>query len=483
MRFAAWLGLIALLVLARRYDTHGALDALPAIIAALIGWLFARTLVRGRTPLIARAIAVIDGADLLNDPNVARYARRLTLVWAVYQFMLATVAAVLALRAHGWLALPNSTLPSWFGLVWLPVAVALMFLGEFALRPRLLPQAPRHNLFVFLRELVRAWPQLLRDPAATPANPHWSERGEGGGRFALWLIRTIGLRLGRPAARALLYPITVYFFFRRGAERRASRAFLSRAFGKPAGSWQVLRHIHCYAATILDRAFLLARSTRGFDIRVDGLDQIEAQIAHGRGVLVLGAHIGSFEALRVLAEARPELRVRFVMDRGQTPALTQLLHALNPAVARMVIDVRGDGADIALAIRDAAHAGALIGVLGDRARPGEPTRDAEFLGAPAAFPVAPYLIASALELPVVLCFGLYRGGNRYDVYFETLAERMHIPRAERAAQLAQWIQRYAARLEHYTRLDPINWFNFYDFWHRPAAAEPVVRDVVAGNAV
>jgi len=244
-----------------------------------------------------------------------------------------------------------------------------------------------------------------------------------------------------------------------------------------------LRHIHCYAATILDRAFLLARSTRGFDIRVNGLDQIEAQIARGRGVLVLGAHIGSFEALRVLAEARPELRVRFVMDRGQTPALTQLLHALNPAVAQMVIDVRGDGADIALAIRDAAQAGALIGVLGDRARTGEATRDAEFLGAPAAFPVAPYLIASALELPVVLCFGLYRGGNRYDVYFETFAERMCIPRAERAAQLAQWTQRYAARLEHYTRLDPTNWFNFYDFWHRPAAVEPAVRSSVAGNVV
>ena len=25
-------------------------------------------------------------------------------------------------------------------------------------------------------------------------------------------------------------------------------------------------------------------------------------------------------------------------------------------------------------------------------------------------------------------------------------------------------QRYADRLEHYTRLAPDNWFNFYDFW-------------------
>src|SRR5690242_9526273 len=106
MRVVAWLGLIALLVLAHRYDPHGALDALPAIISALIGWLFARTLARGRTPLIARAIAAIDGAGLLADANVALYARRLTLIWAIYQYALAGIAGALALHAHGWLALP-----------------------------------------------------------------------------------------------------------------------------------------------------------------------------------------------------------------------------------------------------------------------------------------------------------------------------------------------------------------------------------------
>ena len=482
MRLAAWLGVIALIVFAHQYDRSGALDVLPALIAALVGAVFARTLRRGRTPLIARAIAAIDGVVWLDDPVVSRYARRLTCLWALYQFALAGVVAMLALQMHGWLTLPVRTTPGEFGLFWLPGAVALLFVGEFALRPLLLPQVPRHNLFVFVAKLIRCWPALLRERTPVPA-PHWSERHEGGGRFAVWLIRTIGLHLGRPTARALLYPITLYFFFRRGPERRASRAFLSRAFGTSAGTWSVLRHIHCYAATILDRVFLLARSTRGFDIRIHGLDQLETQIARGRGVLLLGAHIGSFEALRVLVESRPELRVRVIMDRGQTPALTELLHALNPAVAGMVIDVGGGAvADIALAIRDAAQTGALIGLLGDRARPGEATREAQFYGAPAAFPIAPYLIASALELPVVLCFGLYRGGNRYDVHFETLAERIVIPRAERAPRLAEWTQRYAARLQHYTQFDPYNWFNFYDFWHRPAAADRAGRSSVTNAA-
>jgi predicted LPLAT superfamily acyltransferase len=301
---------------------------------------------------------------------------------------------------------------------------------------------------------------------------HWSEQHEGGSYFAVWLFRTIGLRLGRRAARVLLYPVTLYFFCRRGVERRASRDFLRRAFGRPCGIWATLRHIHGYAATILDRVFLLSDSLRRFDVRVYGLDQLDKHIAQGRGVLLLGAHIGSFEVLRSLAAQRPDILIRVVMDPQQTPAMTELLHALNPAIADEVIDANADGATIAMAIHDAAKQGALIGLLADRARPNEPTHAAAFFGEPAPFPVAAYLIASVLDLPIVLCFGLYRGGNRYDLHFETFAENIKIVRRERDALLGEWTQRFAARLEHYTRLDPFNWFNFYDFWHQniPAGA-------------
>src|SRR5512144_1270273 len=41
------------------------LDTTPALVAALVGWMFARTLLRGRRPLIARAVVAMDGAELL----------------------------------------------------------------------------------------------------------------------------------------------------------------------------------------------------------------------------------------------------------------------------------------------------------------------------------------------------------------------------------------------------------------------------------
>ena len=59
----------------------------------------------------------------------------------------------------------------------------------------------------------------------------WKQRPEGGGRFAIWLIRAIALYGGRRAARLCLYPITGYFYLRRGPERLASAQYLQRVFG------------------------------------------------------------------------------------------------------------------------------------------------------------------------------------------------------------------------------------------------------------
>jgi predicted LPLAT superfamily acyltransferase len=93
------------------------------------------------------------------------------------------------------------------------------------------------------------------------------------------------------------------------------------------------------------------------------------------------------------------------------------------------------------------------------------------------FPAGPILLANALKIPVVLFFGLYKGGNRYEEHFELFADEIHLSRASRPAELQAWVTQYAARLEHYCRLAPYNWFNFFDFWGSPPeeSVPPQVR--------
>ena len=297
----------------------------------------------------------------------------------------------------------------------------------------------------------------------------WKQRPEGGGRFAMWLLRTIARHGGRPVARVLLYPITLYFLFRRGPERRASIAFLDRALGRPATLADGARHVHTFASTILDRLFLLDGEERRFRIDVHGVEALAPKVDEGRGVLLFGSHLGSFDALRALGRQRPDLKLRVLLDRGHNAAITELLAELDPGLAAGIIDAGQGGPAVVLAIQQALQEGAMVALLVDRARPGETALAAPLLGTPAPFPTAPWLIASVLKAPVMLAFGLYRGGNRYDLLFEPFATAVDVPRAQRAEALSALVHRYAGRLEHHLRGAPWNWFNFYDFWHSQAS--------------
>ncbi|WP_125077368.1 acyltransferase [Pseudoxanthomonas sp. SGT-18] len=313
--------------------------------------------------------------------------------------------------------------------------------------------------------------------AAEPGKPTaaWKQRPEGGNRAMIRLILGIARGGGRGLARLCLYPIVAYFLCMRGAERRASRSWLSRVRGRRASLWQVARHIHTFSATILDRVFLLGGRMEVFDIDVHGLEHLEALLDQGRGALLFGSHLGSFDALRVLSRRRPGLQVRIVLDRGQNPVLTEVFDSLDPALAAGVIDGALPGPAIALEIQHALQQGALVALLVDRVHGHEETVAVPFLGHPARLPLTPWRLALALHAPVLLCFGLYRGGNRYELCFEPFLDPVATPppgREGRAEWLRQQVAAYAARLEHYARGAEYNWFNFFDFWNDDDASLP-----------
>lgn len=297
---------------------------------------------------------------------------------------------------------------------------------------------------------------------------HWSERQEGGNRFWLTAIRWIILHTGRGFAVFCMYPTALYFFLRRGAERRASRIWLERVEAPQCGARGVVRHIRTFAITIVDRVLLLTRRESELEIRTEGREALRQALEAGHGCLLLGSHLGSFELMRVCSRDAPSgSRLRVVMDRQQNSVITRVLEELDPAMAGTVINARQHGTQIVLEIAESLQAGHMVAMLADRAHRNEPVSEVSFLGRPAQLPVAPLAIARSLAVPVFLVFGLYEGGRRYRLVFE----RFPAPdpstagnRDERRLQLNQSLAHYASRLEHYARRYPYNWFNFYDFW-------------------
>jgi predicted LPLAT superfamily acyltransferase len=292
----------------------------------------------------------------------------------------------------------------------------------------------------------------------------WQKRPEAGGRLGLWLLTSLPFRVGRPVARLITYPVAWYFLLRRAPERAASRAFLTRALGREPTWRDVFRHFLTFSQVTLDRLYLMAESFKRFHVETHGLQALDDAMDLGKGTLVLSAHVGSFDALRVLSERSPDAIIRILLDVGQNAGLSTLLNALNPKLAGMIVDARRSGPELVLKMQEELAKNAVVSTLADRLRPGNPSITANFLGSRAQFPASPWVLAAALRVPVILAFGLYAGGRRYDLYFERFELALPADRKRRPAALAEVVQRFADRLAHYVRKAPYNWFNLYDFW-------------------
>ena len=291
----------------------------------------------------------------------------------------------------------------------------------------------------------------------------WLAQPERSNPAALSIIAWIALKLGRRVARAMLLPICVYYLAIAPASRAASRRFLGRALGRAPTMADLFRHHHSFAAVLLDRAYLLSGREQMFDVRIHGAELMEQILARGQGCVLLGAHLGSFEILRVLGKQRKGLAVKLVMYQENAQKVASILQALNPDMANSIINLGTP--DAMLKVQECLEHGEWVGFLSDRILRGEKHLACPFLGEPAIFPTGPARLAGALKCPVVFMTGLYWGGLRYDVHFELLADGQPSGHGQREQQAQQLVRGYVERLEYYCRSAPYNWFNFYDFWN------------------
>jgi len=286
----------------------------------------------------------------------------------------------------------------------------------------------------------------------------------------LRVMTWISLRLGRRAGRVVLHLIAGYFLLFAPASRRASSNYLRRALGRPPRWRDLYQHFFTFAATIHDRVYLVNHRFELFDFEVHGEDTLRRLLAGGKGLFLMGAHLGSFEVIRALGRRDTDLRVAMVMHEGNAQKINAMLAAINPEAVQDIIAL--GHVDSMLQLRERLDEGGVAGMLADRT-PGDDTLyPVQILGANANLPSGPFRTAALLRRPVVFMTGLYLGGNRYAIHFDPLADFSTVARGQRDAAVEAAIARYAALLDHYCRTAPYNWFNFFDFWQPAPTATP-----------
>jgi predicted LPLAT superfamily acyltransferase len=302
----------------------------------------------------------------------------------------------------------------------------------------------------------------LVDP---PRKAEWIGHRERGSMTLLRIMAFVSLHLGRTLSRIPLYGIAIYFFLFAPSARRHSRRYLRLALGRHPGARDRFRQILSFATTIHDRVFLINEQFEIFNITLEGETLMLAQLDSGRGALLMGAHMGSFEVMHSLGRRRRGLKVAMAMYAENARKINHTLAAINPRLESDIVSL--GRIDAMLNIAERLDGGAFVGVLGDRTLGSEPVQAVTLLGERAYLPTGPMRAAAILRCPVFFMAGLYRGKNNYHVVFESLADFSSTPAAVRNVAVRSAIDRYAAVLDHYCRSDPYNWFNFYDFWRAP----------------
>lgn len=267
------------------------------------------------------------------------------------------------------------------------------------------------------------------------------------------LPRPLRLSLAAAAARGLapLFP----------GERAVVRANVARILPHASAATReglvvdVFRH---FAMCFVD---LLTTNRRQPDpgrllARVEGEHALKTSAARARGLVVLTAHLGNWELAGRLLARRAGRPTHVVVTAETDPRVERLLRG---AAAPVRFVVRDDPT-AALPLVAALRRNEIVALQGDRALGNRGDAGVPFFGAPAKFPLGPFVLARASGAPVVPAFCVMNGDRRYAI---TLGAPIHVGVDGERAALTHWV----GVLEGMVRRHPEQWFNFFDPWNEP----------------
>lgn len=309
---------------------------------------------------------------------------------------------------------------------------------------------------------------LVRRAKRTDGQPsHWAVLGERGAywglRFCAAAYRLAGPRL----CRLIMAPIVLYFLLTGTEQRRASRDFLTRALGRPPTFFEIYRHFASFAGRAVDTFGAWIGAIRPDSVTVETPEALARAAVDRRGALFVVAHIGNVDLSRAVLDPVTRSRITVLVHTRNAANYNRMLREFRPEAATNMIQVTEIGPETAIELKERVERGEWVVIAGDRTPILSQGRTSivPFFGRPAPFSNGPWILGALLDCPVYLLSCL-RDGAKHRLSLEPFAERIVLPRQDRAAALAEYAARYATWLERMARRDPYQWFNFYDFWAR-----------------
>ena len=283
-------------------------------------------------------------------------------------------------------------------------------------------------------------------------------------RFAYW-----GARHGprafvehSPRAIGMLFALALPGVRRRVLEN------LRRVFGQRSGlaeQYDVLRTFMNYAACLAEGLGTERMEARRVKFHAEGAEHLESALSADRGLILLTAHIGPFEAAARYFSQVHHVNLMVVMNKEPNPAARQFHDDLRRKMGVVVTHVGEHPLD-ALPVLGHLERGGVAAIQLDRLSGNGRNLDAKFFGGTWPIPEGPLRLASLCEVPLMTVFTRRRAYFDYEL---VMSELMHVGRRPSRPELEAHAQKLAAGLERAILRDPTQWFHFA---RGEAAGEP-----------
>jgi lauroyl/myristoyl acyltransferase len=301
------------------------------------------------------------------------------------------------------------------------------------------------------------------------------------GRFNRWAIRRgfpLLAWLAPRAPRRWLFAqarwIIALVMFVHSRPKAAIARNLARVLDAPVDSprvrravRQMLRHFAYYWVDLFRFPQLPAERLHELvvDADRDALERLAELRASGRRVILMTAHLGNWELGSVLA-GRAGIPLAVVYVRDAFADAERFRSRLRGSGDILEIPIRPDEQMASLPVLRAFEQGRIVALQGDRDF-NDRGVVASFLGAPARFPLGPFLLARMTGAVLVPVFIAYAPDLRFEI---ELGEPIEVERtAERERDARAALARWLPMLEAAVRRWPTQWYNFHDFWPQPEA--------------
>ena len=295
----------------------------------------------------------------------------------------------------------------------------------------------------------------------------WTGRTRGG-YLGNWIFVNL-LRVGGPwLGYFLLVPVTFYYLLFASQAVKASQTYLRRLGYKLESGferwWLAYKHFYSFGQTLLDRIAIIAGNASRYAFVFEGQHHIETALAEGKGVLIISAHFGNWQAAAHLLGTL-NVPVHIVAYDNEVAPINQLFAEALKKRLFSVISLDNDSAS--LEIITALRRGEIVAMHADRSIGDKHSVRLNFLGFPANFPSGPYTVAALSGAPLIHTFAVRRQVCSYHLYAYPPQHLAFGSRQDRPKQLEQWVSSFVERLEAHLKSYPLQWYNFYEFWEGP----------------